>query len=105
MDCWAWAVYLERALSAGKTALVNVVGDRTIGHPSLGGTLELDKEADPKRSLVLLERLRNQLAHSQEDPVGNSSWKNLIPVIEWAETVILISDELVGQVKSGFSLD
>jgi acetolactate synthase-1/2/3 large subunit len=30
---------LERALGAGKTALVNVVGDRTIGHPSLGGNL------------------------------------------------------------------
>jgi acetolactate synthase-1/2/3 large subunit len=30
---------LERALKAGKTALVNVVGDRTIGHPSLGGNL------------------------------------------------------------------
>jgi acetolactate synthase-1/2/3 large subunit len=30
---------LERALEAGKTALVNVVGDRTIGHPSLGGNL------------------------------------------------------------------
>jgi acetolactate synthase-1/2/3 large subunit len=30
---------LERALRAGKTALVNVVGDRTIGHPSLGGNL------------------------------------------------------------------
>ena len=30
---------LERALSAGKTALINVVGDPTIGHPSLGGNL------------------------------------------------------------------
>jgi acetolactate synthase-1/2/3 large subunit len=30
---------LERALRAGKTALVNVVGDRAIGHPSLGGNL------------------------------------------------------------------
>jgi acetolactate synthase I/II/III large subunit len=30
---------LERALRAGKSALVNVVGDRTIGHPSLGGNL------------------------------------------------------------------
>ncbi len=30
---------LERALRADKTALVNVVGDRTIGHPSLGGNL------------------------------------------------------------------
>jgi hypothetical protein len=29
----------ERALRAGKTALVNVIGDRTIGHPSLGGNL------------------------------------------------------------------
>ena len=30
---------LERALRGGKTALVNVVGDRTIGHPSLSGNL------------------------------------------------------------------
>jgi acetolactate synthase-1/2/3 large subunit len=30
---------LERALRAGKTALVNIIGDRTIGHPSLGGNL------------------------------------------------------------------
>jgi acetolactate synthase-1/2/3 large subunit len=30
---------LERALRAGKTALVNVIGDRTIGHPNLGGNL------------------------------------------------------------------
>jgi acetolactate synthase I/II/III large subunit len=30
---------LQRALRAGKTALVNVVGDRTISHPSLGGNL------------------------------------------------------------------
>ena len=30
---------LERALGSGKTALINVVGDCTIGHPSLGGNL------------------------------------------------------------------
>jgi acetolactate synthase-1/2/3 large subunit len=30
---------LERALGAGRTALVNVIGDRRIGHPSLGGNL------------------------------------------------------------------
>ena len=30
---------LERALKAGRTALINVVGDRAIGHPSLGGNL------------------------------------------------------------------
>jgi acetolactate synthase I/II/III large subunit len=30
---------LERAMRAGKTALVNVIGDRAIGHPSLGGNL------------------------------------------------------------------
>jgi hypothetical protein len=79
--------------------------DLILCHQDLRAALELDKNADPERSLVLLERLRNQLAHSQEDLVGNSSWRNLIPVIEWAETVILISDELVGRVKSGFSLD
>lgn len=30
---------LERALKSGKPALVNVVGDKRIGHPSLGGNL------------------------------------------------------------------
>lgn len=30
---------LERALRSGKPALVNVVGDKRIGHPSLGGNL------------------------------------------------------------------
>jgi len=30
---------LERALSSGKPALVNVVGDKRYGHPSLGGNL------------------------------------------------------------------
>jgi acetolactate synthase-1/2/3 large subunit len=30
---------LERAFKSGKTALLNVVGDRAIGHPSLGGNL------------------------------------------------------------------
>jgi acetolactate synthase I/II/III large subunit len=30
---------LERALGAGKTALINVIGDRRVGHPSLGGNL------------------------------------------------------------------
>jgi hypothetical protein len=30
---------LERAFRSGKTALVNVIGDRHVGHPSLGGNL------------------------------------------------------------------
>jgi len=30
---------LERAFKAGKPALVNVIGDKTVGHPTLGGNL------------------------------------------------------------------
>ena len=30
---------LERALRSGKTSVVNVVGDKRIGHPRLGGNL------------------------------------------------------------------
>jgi acetolactate synthase I/II/III large subunit len=30
---------LERAFASGKPAMVNVIGDKTIGHPSLGGNL------------------------------------------------------------------
>jgi thiamine pyrophosphate-dependent acetolactate synthase large subunit-like protein len=30
---------LERALKSGKTSLINVLGDKRFGHPSLGGNL------------------------------------------------------------------
>jgi acetolactate synthase-1/2/3 large subunit len=30
---------LERALKSGKTSLINVVGDKRFGHPTLGGNL------------------------------------------------------------------
>jgi thiamine pyrophosphate-dependent acetolactate synthase large subunit-like protein len=30
---------LEKALRSGKTSFVNVVGDKRIGHPRLGGNL------------------------------------------------------------------
>ncbi len=30
---------LERAFKSGKTALVNVIGDKSVGHPTLGGNL------------------------------------------------------------------
>ena len=30
---------LERAFNSGKPAVVNVVGDKTVGHPTLGGNL------------------------------------------------------------------
>jgi thiamine pyrophosphate-dependent acetolactate synthase large subunit-like protein len=30
---------LERALKSGKTSLINVIGDKRIGHPTLGGNL------------------------------------------------------------------
>jgi acetolactate synthase-1/2/3 large subunit len=30
---------LERAFKSGKTALVNVMGDKSVGHPTLGGNL------------------------------------------------------------------
>jgi acetolactate synthase-1/2/3 large subunit len=30
---------LERAFKSGKTACINVIGDKTVGHPTLGGNL------------------------------------------------------------------
>jgi acetolactate synthase-1/2/3 large subunit len=30
---------LERAFKSGKPAMVNVIGDKTVGHPTLGGNL------------------------------------------------------------------
>jgi thiamine pyrophosphate-dependent acetolactate synthase large subunit-like protein len=30
---------LERAFASGKASLVNVIGDKRIGHPGLGGNL------------------------------------------------------------------
>jgi acetolactate synthase-1/2/3 large subunit len=43
------AIALERALAAGKPALVNVVGDKRVGHPTLGGNL-LGSTASPRES-------------------------------------------------------
>jgi acetolactate synthase-1/2/3 large subunit len=30
---------LDRAFKSGKPSLVNVIGDKTVGHPTLGGNL------------------------------------------------------------------
>jgi acetolactate synthase-1/2/3 large subunit len=30
---------LERAFNSGKPAMVSIVGDKTVGHPTLGGNL------------------------------------------------------------------
>jgi acetolactate synthase-1/2/3 large subunit len=30
---------LERAFKSGKPSMINVIGDKTVGHPTLGGNL------------------------------------------------------------------
>jgi hypothetical protein len=57
---------VSRALSAGKTALVNVVGDRTIGHPSLVAEI---CSARPACSTFGRSRL---VKHSVDGPDGGS---------------------------------
>ena len=45
---------LERALASGKPALINVVGDKRIGHPTLGGNLLGSTRSETRDAFVRL---------------------------------------------------
>nr|WP_157503845.1 hypothetical protein [Luteibacter rhizovicinus] len=45
--------------------------------------------------LVRVERLRNKLAHSQQNISAGAAWNSLIEVVEWIERFLTTSDELV----------
>jgi hypothetical protein len=69
--------------------------DLVLGHPELPSKMGMGLGADALESLRQAESLRNDLAHSQRDLAGGSSWEEVIGLVEWMETVVQVSDERV----------
>jgi hypothetical protein len=58
-------------------------------------TLGIENEPDGEQLLKDAEDLRNKLAHSQQDLVENSSWDDLIDLIQRLEELVHRSDDVV----------
>ena len=69
--------------------------DLIIVRESVRNSLCLADKNSAKKRLVRAEELRNLLAHSQQDLTQGSSWEEVIEVVEWVETVVYTSDDLV----------
>jgi hypothetical protein len=59
--------------------------------------LSLTSKKQTARSLKKAERLRNLLAHGQQNLVQGSSWDELFAMAEWLEGFVRASDNLVEQ--------
>jgi hypothetical protein len=57
--------------------------------------LRMGGEKSTREKLRSAEKLRNLLAHSQQNISEGSSWEDLISLIEWIEGVVRLSDELI----------
>jgi hypothetical protein len=77
--------------------------DLILAHENVRNSLGLNDKDTAKDRLVEAEKLRDLLAHSQQDLTDGSSWGGVIEVVEWVETVVHRSDELVEKngTKSG----
>jgi hypothetical protein len=69
--------------------------DLIIVHESVRKSLCLGEKNTAKKGLIQAEKLRDLLAHSQQDLTEGSSWAGVIELVEWIETVVHTSDDLV----------
>jgi len=63
----------------------------------LSADLGLRPRSQASTRLKHAENVRNLLAHGQQDLVEGSSWKELIDLVDWIETVVHKSDDRVEQ--------
>ena len=69
--------------------------DLIIAHDKLRDQLNLGTKKKAKKRLSQAEKLRNLLAHSQQDLAQGASWEEAIDIVEWIEEIVLNSDQLV----------
>ena len=55
--------------------------------------LGIESKTNGKRMLESAESLRNDLSHSQADLASESSWPDVISLVEWIETTVDQSDD------------
>lgn len=69
--------------------------DLLLRNDELRKELGIEKKADGEELLEKIEKLRNRLAHSQQDLVDGTSWPELIDLIETMEALVHRSDDAV----------
>ncbi len=69
--------------------------DLVVANAALPEKLGLGSRKQAERLFKEAERLRNLLAHSQQDLANGSSWEELIDLVEAIENVVQKSDECV----------
>jgi hypothetical protein len=78
--------------------------DLLLAHENVRNSLRLGEKNTAEKRLVQAEKLRDLLAHSQQDLTEGSSWVGVIEVVEWIETVVHTSDDLVEKNAIGRAL-
>lgn len=69
--------------------------DLILAHPTIRDTLCLGSKGHAQKGLRRAEALRNLLAHAQKDLTAGSDWEEVIGLVEWVETVVHVSDDLI----------
>jgi hypothetical protein len=69
--------------------------DLLLGNEELRKKLDIESKSNGKDLLDEVEKLRNRLAHSQQDLVEGTTWPELIEVIERMEALVHRSDDAV----------
>lgn len=64
---------------------------------SLRQTLNIESRNKGDRLLRQAEKLRNSLAHSQQDLTEGSEWNSIIDAVEWIEKTLESSDAEIGK--------
>jgi hypothetical protein len=71
--------------------------DLLLKRKRLCSDLGLIPKSQALEKLKMAEDLRNLLAHGQQNLVEGSSWEELIALVDWLETIMRKSDDLVEQ--------
>jgi hypothetical protein len=69
--------------------------DLVLSEAGLRDRLGLSDLRAAKHQLTRAERLRNQLAHSQQNIARGASWEELVALVNWVERFLETSDLLV----------
>lgn len=69
--------------------------DLVLADSALRDRLGLQGKQAAKRRLSAAEKLRNRLAHSQQNVSRGGAWDELIDLVRWIEELVATSDQLV----------
>jgi hypothetical protein len=71
--------------------------DLLLSRESLRQTLNIESRNKGDKLLKQAEKLRNSLAHSQQDLTEGSEWNSIVDAVEWIEKILGASDAEIGK--------